>query len=216
METNTRSSTKDKILHLLKKEGILTVNELTELLDITHMAVRNHLSALEKEGFIVSELVKQPMGRPLQTFSLSEKAESYFPKNYEGISIEFLHDIKELYGIESINHVFNKREERLTKEYTSRMQDKSVSEKVSEISKIQNEKGYMTDVTQIDDTTFELTEYNCPILSVANEFKLACHCETAMFKNVLGSSQVLRTHCRTEGDKNCKFLFKFNEIDSTS
>lgn len=216
MQTSTRNSTKDKILHLLKKEIILTVNELTELLNITHMAVRNHLNVLEKESFIVSELVKQPMGRPLQTYSLSEKAETYFPKNYEGLSIEFLHDIKDLYGHESIQHIFNKREERLTKEYTSRMQDKTVLEKVSEISKIQNEKGYMTDVTQIDDNTYELTEYNCPILSVANEFKLACHCETAMFKNVLGSSQVLRTCCRTEGDKNCKFLFKFDEIDSPS
>ena len=43
-----RMSTKDKILHLLKKDVSLSVNELTDYLEITHMAVRKHLNSLEK------------------------------------------------------------------------------------------------------------------------------------------------------------------------
>lgn len=207
--TNKQKTTKDKILHLLKKEGSLTVNDFTDCLQITHMAVRKHLTILEKDGLIQSELVKQPMGRPIQSFTLAEKAEHFFPKSYEGISIDLLHDVKELYGDDSVQQLFNKREERLTKEYISRMSDKNPSEKMKEMVEIQNEKGYMADLAKVDDHTFEITEYNCPILEVAKEFKVACRCETEMLKNVLGTNTVNRTCCRTEGDNYCKFLVKF-------
>ena len=97
-------STKDKILELLKKNSSLSVNELTEILNITHMAVRKHLSTLEKDGLIASQEIKQPMGRPLQTYFLTEKAEKLFPKNYEGITMEFLQDLKEMHGEDSIQY----------------------------------------------------------------------------------------------------------------
>jgi predicted ArsR family transcriptional regulator len=204
-----QKNTKDKILHLLKKEASLTVNDLTERLDITHMAVRKHLVILEKEGLIKSKEVKQPMGRPLQAYFLSEKAEQHFPKHYEGITIEFLHDIRVLYGDESIHQLFNKREERLINEYTSRLQNLDTPEKMNEMTKIQNEKGYMADLSQLDENTFELIEHNCPILDVAKDFNIACKCETDILKNVLGTEQIKRTCCRTEGDHHCKFLVKF-------
>lgn len=202
-------TTKEKILNLLKREVTLAVSDFTERLDITHMAVRKHLTVLENDGLIESEEVKQQMGRPLQMYSLADHAEKHFPKNYEAISIEFLRDIKELHGEESIERLFSKREERLTQEYNSRLENKNPSEKVKEIVNIQNEKGYMADLSQIDENTYELIEYNCPILTVAKEFKLACRCETEMLKNVLGTQQIKRTYCRTEGDNNCTFLVEF-------
>ncbi|TVX93442.1 helix-turn-helix transcriptional regulator [Paenibacillus agilis] len=207
----TKKSTKDKIVNLLKKEVVLTVNELKELLDITHMAVRKHLIVLEKDGLLVTNEVRQPMGRPIQTYSLSEKAEALFPKNYDGISIEFLHDIKELYGNEAIQRLFDKRQERLTNEYHTRMHSKTASEKMTEMVHIQNEKGYMAGYSQIDDNTYELVEYNCPILSVAREYKTACHCETDMLKHVLDADDISRTCCRTDGDNFCKFVVTFDK-----
>ncbi|GGH73464.1 putative ArsR family transcriptional regulator [Pullulanibacillus pueri] len=202
-------TTKDKILELLKKEVTLTVNDLTNLLNITHMAVRKHLNMLERDGLIQSREVKQSMGRPLQTFSLSEKGERLFPKNYEGMSVEFLKDIKDLHGEDAIYYLFKKREARQTQSSLVRMEYKSNEEKINEMVNIQNEKGYMADVSQIDDTTYEITEYNCPILAVAKEFKVACHCETDMFKNVLETDKVKRTCCKTEGNAHCKFLIQF-------
>ena len=114
-------STKDKILNLLKKEVSLSVNELTGSLQITHMAVRKHLNSLEKDDLISSREVKQPMGRPLQTYFLTEKGERLFPKNYETITIEFLHDLMDMYGEEAIHTLFNKREKRLTMEYSQKI-----------------------------------------------------------------------------------------------
>jgi predicted ArsR family transcriptional regulator len=207
---NTKKSTKDKILDLLKKDVSLTVNNLTESLNITHMAVRKHLNILEKDELIQSTEVKQPMGRPLQIYTLTEKGERLFPKNYEGITVDFLQDIKELHGEDSIQYLFKKREQRLTDEYVPRISQKdSTCDKINEIVNIQNEKGYMANATQIDENTYELIEYNCPILAVAKEFKIACQCETQMLKNVLDTKQVNRICCKTDGDDHCRFLVKF-------
>jgi predicted ArsR family transcriptional regulator len=205
----TKTSTKDRILDLLKKEVSLSVNDFTEQLQITHMAVRKHLATLEKDGLILSVERKQPMGRPLQLYSLTQKGEKVFPKNYEGITLEFLKDIEEIHGEDSIHLLFKKREDRLTTEYSTRLKTQSMPDKLNEIVKIQNEKGYMARASQIDEHSFELIEYNCPIYSVAQEYKMACHCETEMFKKVVGTDQVHRTTCKTDGDNHCKFVFTF-------
>lgn len=202
-----KTNTRDRILNYLKKEVSLSVNHLTDRLNITHMAVRKHLGLLEKDELIVAKEVKQPMGRPLQMYSLTDKGERLFPKNYEGMTIEFLRDIQELHGEESVQLLFEKREKRLTEEYKNRVNKKSIAEKIAEIAKIQEEKGYMAKVNRIDDHTFELIEYHCPIFSVAQEFTIACGCETNMFKNVFGTDQVQRIRCKTDGDPHCKFLF---------
>jgi predicted ArsR family transcriptional regulator len=205
----TKTSTKDRILDLLKKEVSLSVNDFTEQLQITHMAVRKHLATLEKDGLILSVERKQPMGRPLQLYSLTQKGEKVFPKNYEGTTLEFLKDIEEIHGEDSIHLLFKKREDRLTTEYSTKLKTKSLPERLNEIVQIQNEKGYMASASQIDEHSFELIEYNCPIYSVAQEYKMACHCETEMFKKVVGTDQVHRTTCKTDGDNHCKFVFTF-------
>ncbi|MGP4065752.1 helix-turn-helix transcriptional regulator [Oceanobacillus sp. M65] len=202
-------TTKDRILDLLKREVRMTVGALSERLEITDMAVRKHLLAMEKDGLIVTEEIRQPMGRPVQSYTLSAKGELLFPKSYEGLSVEFLQDIQALYGSKSVEQLFQNREKRLTKEYTLRMQKKSHQERIQELQTIQNEKGYMADITKIDDNSYELIEYNCPIMAVAKEYKVACKCETSMFKNVLQTENVNRTSCKTEGNDHCRFQISF-------
>ncbi|MBD8070745.1 helix-turn-helix transcriptional regulator [Bacillus sp. PS06] len=206
--TKNKVSPRDHILELLKKEVSLSVSDLIGHLHITHMAVRKHLAILEKDDLIKSIEIKQPMGRPLQKYSLTEKGENLFPRNYESITLDFLKDIKEIHGEESVELLFKKREDRLTQEYRNRIQhSSSITEKINKIAQIQNEKGYMASVNQLDEKSFELIEYNCPIDSVAQEFKMACRCETNMFKNVLETDNVRRICCKTEGDDHCKFIF---------
>lgn len=206
-----RISTRDKILTLLKREQRLPVKELSELLDISDVAIRKHLNTLERDSLIQINEVKQPMGRPLQVYSLTSKSQEKFPKNYEGMTVEFLQDLQESQGNEVIDFLFNKRQDRLQKEYLPIMLNKSSEQKLAELAKTQNEKGYMTELTKISDDSYELIEYNCPIFSVANHFKKACHCETAMFQHVLGTDNVKRVSCQADGEAYCKFLVKLND-----
>ncbi|MDX8046416.1 metalloregulator ArsR/SmtB family transcription factor [Gracilibacillus sp. S3-1-1] len=203
-------TTKDKILELLKKESALSVNELIKHLNITHMAIRKHLSTLEKDGLISSQDVKQEIGRPIQQFFLTAKGKRLFPNNYESISVEFLKDIEEIHGRESIRQLFENREERLIDQYSERVSGTSNQDKLRDIVHIQNEKGYMAELHQHDENQFEILEYNCPIYAVAKEFHIACQCETSMFRKVLGTENVKRVQCKTEGNNHCRFMVEFS------
>ncbi len=184
----------------------MTVGELSKFLGITEMAVRKHLNVLERDSFLVVTEVRQPMGRPIQVYSLSPNADGLFPKNYETMMIEFLRDLKELHGDEIIDYLLEKRSERQKNEYLPKMQDKSLEEKVEQLKEIQVKKGYMAELKKLGQNQFELIEYNCPIFSVATEHKQACTCETNMFKRVLGTENVKRITCKTDNEDHCRFL----------
>ena len=89
------------------------------------------------------------------------------------------------------------------------MEHKSNPDKIKELVRIQNEKGYMANIWQIDPNTYELIEYNCPILAIAFEYTVACSCETQLLKNILKTDHIQRTSCKTDGDHHCKFVIQF-------
>src|SRR5512137_838616 len=124
MERQT-PSTRRQILDLLKKRGGMTAKDLGEALGITSMAVRRHLSALERDDLISAATVRRPMGRPTYVYSLTALADDLFPKNYPQLMIGLLEDIKALDGEEKIDQLFLRREERLYAAYAPRMEGKT-------------------------------------------------------------------------------------------
>lgn len=209
---DTRLTTKEKLLNLLKKETEMTVSQMAQALEITEMAVRKHLNILERDSFIHITEQKQPLGRPVQVFSLTSKADVLFPKSYDNLTVDFLNDLQALQGDAIIDQLFEKRGQRLAGHYSIYMKDSLSNEEMVETLKdIQIEKGYMADIVKINDNQFELIEHNCPIFEVAKSFKQACNCETKMFKEVLHTDSVQRTSCRADGDNHCHFLIEFIE-----
>lgn len=65
-------STKTDILAILKRTDGSTVDELASELGLASMTVRQHLTALERDGVVVSHEVRRPMGRPRFSYRLTE------------------------------------------------------------------------------------------------------------------------------------------------
>ncbi|WP_026677873.1 helix-turn-helix transcriptional regulator [Fictibacillus gelatini] len=212
MTNNT--STRDEIINMLKKQKRLTVTEMASQLGITEMAVRRHLNTLERDHLVQTTLVRQAMGRPLNVYHLTDLGDEQFPRNYSGITVEFLKDIEALKGEETVNELFSRREHRLNDKYKERLEHKSFEEKVAELAAIQNEAGYMVDWEKKDDGTFELKEYNCPIAMVAKEYQQACSCELSLFKKMLGTDNIERKICLAKGGDYCHYIIKRNEKEA--
>jgi iron-sulfur cluster biosynthesis transcriptional regulator SufR len=205
------TSTRDQILALLKKEARMTVTEMALQLGITEMAVRRHLNTLERDHLVETTLVRQAMGRPLYVYHLTTAGDELFPRKYSALTLEFLKDLEEMSGEETIAKLFERREQRLNKTYSQRMEGKTFQEKVAELAVIQNENGYMVEWEQQDDDTYVLKEFNCPISQVANEYQQACSCERSLFQKVLGTSDVDRVTCMAKGGDNCRYVIKENK-----
>ena len=213
---STIKSTREQIKELLKKNKELSVAELTSFLDVTEMAVRKHLARLEVENMITSRTVRQPMGRPVIFYRLTQIGHNTFPNSYDRFVVELLQDIHENIGEDAIDMVFKNREERLRKKYQRRIfLEDTLLERVEQLVDVQQENGYMAEFTereadQRDVITFE--QFNCPIAAIADRYDKPCEYELKLFKEVLGTDEISRVECLAKGGKSCKYLIKNEQL----
>lgn len=208
MSKARNSSTRNEILHMLKLHGSLTVSEMAVRLQITEMAIRRHLSTLERDNLIESKMVRQSMGRPTNVYSLTEESDHMFPRHYSDFALDFLQDIEDLEGEEKIKSLFQRREQRLSDKYKKQVKGDTLEKKVKQLAVIQNEKGYMVEIEKDPETgDFIFKEYNCPISQVAKEFNHACDCELSLFKKVL-ETEVEQNECIAQGEDKCVYVIK--------
>ncbi|WP_231887911.1 helix-turn-helix transcriptional regulator [Fictibacillus phosphorivorans] len=210
MTMKNHTSTRDEIIYLLKRNKRMTVTEMAKSLGITEMAVRRHLNTLERDHVIETTLVRQAMGRPIHFYHLTASGDEQFPRNYSGLTVDFLKDIEEVSGTATIDELFKRRENRLQDRYKDRMNTLTdFEQKVNELANIQNEAGYMVDWERGENPdTYVLTEYNCPIAKVANEYQQACSCELSLFKRMLQTDAVERKTCMAKGGDYCCYVIK--------
>lgn len=207
MNQETETSTRKVILTMLKTEGPLSVSDMSKQLGITEMAVRRHLNTLERDGFLEAKLVRQAIGRPTSVYSLTPHADDLFPKKYHQLTLDLLGELLEEEGLNRIEFLFDRRKNRMLHKYHSRMRDKTLKERVSELAAIQNENGYMVEWNQPGEKEFVLSEHNCPITQVANMYQQACSCELKLFQNLL-DAEVERTECLAKGGLKCVYVIR--------
>src|SRR5262245_8823592 len=94
--------TRQRILEILRDKGEATVQELVDDLkdriqhDITVVTIRHHLDVLRGEALVTPPTVRHRngRGRPQYVYQLTEKAQSYFPSNYQKLAANLLLQIK--------------------------------------------------------------------------------------------------------------------------
>src|SRR3979411_1075719 len=72
-------STRMEVLELLRRKGRCSAETVASDLGVTPNAVRQHLSNLEREGFVVSHPERSGRGGPSLYFSLTQSPDSEFP-----------------------------------------------------------------------------------------------------------------------------------------
>ena len=86
--------TREKIIFLLKKNGPLSIEDLSKELHITSMGIRQHLLSLERKGYINYVTKRQGIGRPAFLYRLTEKAQNLFPSVYDEFILDTFKDIE--------------------------------------------------------------------------------------------------------------------------
>lgn len=198
-------ATRRQILMTLKTRGGLTADELSEVLGITAMGVRRHLMALERDGLVAYDTVQRGVGRPSYVYHLTDLADELFPKNYDRLANELLQIIEILEGEEKVEQIFAMRKERLVQTYRPRLAGKTLAEQVEELTRIQNEHGYLAEWEQIDDHTFLLKQYNCTIPEVARNLSYPCDYEMQLYQELLDGAEVIRVSHMADGGIGCHY-----------
>lgn len=203
MDRNT-GSTRDKILRLLKQKQQRTITEMAGELDVTEMAVRRHMSKLEKDGLIDVTLVRQHVGRPMYVYYLSPKGEDIFPKHYKEFSLEMLEDLQTLGEEKLILQLLEARTERTRKRLQIRLERQvTTMAKLKEIGLARKQDGYMATVEVQSDGVFVLKKQNCPLLSVAQRYPSLCRLEEKMYQDLVPCATVTAISCASDKSGTC-------------
>jgi predicted ArsR family transcriptional regulator len=201
-------NTRQQILALLKRSGTgLSADALAQRLGISAVAVRKHLSALERDRLIAAELQRRPRGRPTALYRLTARAQALFPNDYANLATAVLELVRRLDGDRKVDALFQQRAEALAAELAARVRGATLPERLQEVAHILEEQGYMPEIRQLPEGggRYLLTEHHCPIYQVAKVFQQACTCELEVLLKLLRAS-VERCEHRMTGHPQCSYL----------
>jgi predicted ArsR family transcriptional regulator len=178
--------TKRAILMHLKRGGEADLATLARSLSISKMAVYKHVQELEESGLVERDVRRGGVGRPRLILRLAPEASSLFPKAYASVTCALLKYIEETMGRKAVEAAHRSRHKQIHPQY---------------------QEGYMAEMREGRRGQFELFEYNCPIVAIAQDYWEACTVENELFRKVL-RADVETTHRVVAGDHVCRFLIK--------
>jgi predicted ArsR family transcriptional regulator len=195
------SSPASIILQHIQRHGQTTIKKLEEVLGVSTTAVREHLAHLQAHGLVVTSTMRYGPGRPRLVYTLTDKAQSLFPKHYDLLIRLILQELAAEGGMERVEALLERVGARLAQEYGERISGEDVSVRLNELHQMLEDKGIPAEV-QASGTSINI--HSCPYFDVAQEHGEVCAMERRMFEQVLGKEVVLEQSIR-DGYHHCCF-----------
>ena len=207
------SGARRRLVDLLKREGPVTAAALAERLDLTDVAVRQHLQGLEAAGLASSRpAAVRGRGRPAQAWSLTESAAALFPDRHGELTVGLLRALRDAFGEEGLERVVQQRSLQQTQHYADRLprgtasRPASLRARVQALADLRTEEGYLAEVVAEKPGTYLLIEHHCPICDAAKCCLRLCGAELEVFREALGRDvSVERTAHLLSGDDRCVY-----------
>ena len=207
------ATTRETILTELKRRGGARADDLAETLELTPMAVRQHLYQLQDEGAVVccASAPASGRGRPAKHWELTKKADVYFPDTHRELSLDLIESIRELMGEDGLNALVNHRTKRQNRRYQVLMEkcSGSLKCKLDIIASERSREGYMAEVQEAEGGDLLLLENHCPICEAAKACSGLCRKELELFRDLVGDgATVEREEHMLTGARRCAYRIK--------
>lgn len=201
--------TRTRLLNALKASGPQTAAGLAKGLEITAVAVRQHLDAMLGEELVEFEDLKGAVGRPKRIWSLSKMGHAQFPDNHAALLSGLLAGVTSLYGSDGLDRLIAYREEQSRKLYSDAVAAAGgLKDKVTALAQLRSREGYMAEVADTDDG-YLLIENHCSICAAATVCHGFCRSELSLFRAVLGGGvDVEREEHLLSGGRRCVYRIK--------
>lgn len=201
-------STRETILTELKRRGHARACDLAETLDLTPMAVRQHLYQMQDEGVVTCCAAPSPgRGRPPKHWELTEKADIYFQDAHRDLSLDLIDSIRTVMGEEALDQLISHRTSKQQQRYAAAMQAApTLKARLERLAAERVQDGYMAEVQEEEDGGLLLLENHCPICEAAKACSGLCKQELALFQTLIGQDgKVERTEHVLTGGRRCAY-----------
>ena len=202
-----RESPAWQIIEHLKRRGSATIKELEDVLGVTTTAVRQHLHALQADGYIERQRVHAGVGRPHHAYSITDKVHELFACHCDDLALTLLEEVYAMEGEERAAQLLDRVGSRLAARYANSVRADALQERVQEMAGALNERGVLTEVSVETDDIIVLHAYNCPYHELAQDHRDICEMDEELLRKVLGSDVNL-TACLMDGHQGCSFVVR--------
>jgi predicted ArsR family transcriptional regulator len=183
-----KARSRQAILHLLKTEAPLDAQALADRLEISPMAVRQHLYGLQDEGLVSHTLERRPVGRPAKAWRLTAQADAFFPDGHADLTLGLIGAMKETFGAEGLERLLAVRAAEQIEAYGARSgPGQPLERRLEALARVRSEEGYMATVETEAPGRYLLVENHCPICAAASACQGLCASELQVFRAVLGA-----------------------------
>ena len=159
----------------------MSIHELSKEMNMTLMAVRQHLLILEHKDLVkhVSKKTKT-VGRPTFYYELTAKGENLFPKVYDTFMMDVFEVVGKHMGQKKINNIFKWRQEIVQKMAEKALsKKKTLHDKVYGLKEFLEFEGHLLEIHNTDNYyTFRV--FNCGIYEIACKYHEICRLEQKM------------------------------------
>ncbi len=195
---------------IMNSREALSIDELADSLDISRTAVQQHITVLQRDGFIENGQAVKTAGRPIQTFVLSKSGIHLFTKQYSWFSGLMLDDLKQQLGSDGLKQYLHKLGVRQAEQLLGQLDGVSLPKKIVAISKIMQEMGYEASAESQQNSEIPLINAcNCVYHDLAIQHREVCQFDHALLATLTGSDVDL-IECMADGGCACRFKFNSN------
>ena len=199
---------KDQILYRLKTKGAQTATELAKQLQVSPMAIRQHLQTLGSEQLVVYEEERQPVGRPVKLWQLTDTGNKLFPDKHAELVVKLIEGVKTVHGDRGMEALLAERTRSQIDAYSAQLENAQTwREKVAILAKLRSQEGYMAEVIEQSPNDLLLVENHCSIRAAAQNCSRFCGSEWEVFRTLLEPEvTVERVEHILNGDRRCAYL----------
>jgi predicted ArsR family transcriptional regulator len=196
----------DRFLVLLKTRGPQTAADLGKATGVTAEAARQQLVRLAADGLVVATAVPRGVGRPAQTWGLTEAGNARFPDAHAELTAQLIRSIRTELGEAVLDRLIDSRAAESKAAYTAALEGATdLGERVARLAQARTREGYLAE-SHAEGDGYVLVENHCPICVAATACQGFCRAELDTFRAVLGPDvSVERTEHILQGDRRCAY-----------
>jgi DeoR family suf operon transcriptional repressor len=198
------SHTRQAIVDTLKMMQYATVNELAGAVGVKPVTVRHHLNALQAEGLAASRERRQPVGRPIHVYFLTEKADGMFSQKYRVLVERLLDQLKTRLPEPAFKALIADLAGALADEFRGELARLPQQARMNRLIEILEREGFIAE-WQITEDGIRLVEHHCPYYHIGQRHPELCQIDHALIHIAMGRG-VEQASCMLEGDRACTFL----------
>jgi predicted ArsR family transcriptional regulator len=192
---------------LLHNKPGLTVDELTSALNVSRNAVRQHLTAMERDGVVARGRTQPSGGRPEQLYLITEKGLELFPRQYSWFSEILIGALRAALGEDSAAARLAEMGNDVGTGIAQRLPvTAGREERVAAAADAMGSLGYEAKAVMTDGT-LDIEAQNCVFHQLAIKYPDICKFDLALLSSATGQDVEHRT-CMARGDSKCCFRFR--------